>query len=90
MTARGGHVTPTVFDLVGAVLPDAAKGMMLEVVTVRVREGTNLIITLFENDVSSEAEELILWGIVNAGCSISNMSKKYSAQSKFQMCHLKK
>jgi len=69
LTARGvGHVTPAILDPVRVVLPDAPKEMRLEeIATVGVREGTNLIITLFEDDVSSP--ELTLCGML-MGCSI--------------------
>lgn len=55
LEARGiGRVTPTILDPVRVALPDAGKDVRLEeVATVGVREGTNLIITLFEEEVRS-------------------------------------
>lgn len=53
LEARGiGRVTPAVLDSVRVVLPDSPKAARLEeVATVGVREGTNLIITLYEDEV---------------------------------------
>lgn len=53
LTARGlGHVTPSILDPVRVVLPDAPHPHRLqEVATLGVRDGTDIIITLFDDNV---------------------------------------
>jgi ribosome recycling factor len=53
ITARGiGQLTPAILDPVRVVVADSPKELRLEeVATVGIREGTNLIITLFEDEV---------------------------------------
>jgi ribosome recycling factor len=53
LEARGiGRVTPAILDSVRVVLPDNPKELQLEdVATVGVREGTNLVLTLYEDEV---------------------------------------
>ncbi|KAF8589118.1 ribosome recycling factor, partial [Ramaria rubella] len=61
LKARGvGHVTPAILDPIKIVLPGSSKELRLEeVATVGVREGANLIITLFEDDNLKHVERAI-------------------------------
>ncbi|KAF8512667.1 ribosome recycling factor [Hysterangium stoloniferum] len=61
ITARGiGHVTPALLDPVRVVVADGPKELRLEeVATVGIREGTNFIITLFEDENMKYVEKAI-------------------------------
>ena len=56
-----GHVTPAILDPVRVTLPDDSKEHRIEeVATVGVREGSNLIVTLYEDNVCSRELDMIL------------------------------
>ncbi|KAF8488075.1 ribosome recycling factor [Gautieria morchelliformis] len=61
ITARAiGHVTPAILDSVKVILPENSKELRLEeVATVGVREGTNLLVTLYEDKNLKYVEKAI-------------------------------